>query len=174
MQSGCNGVNRMMNVHGEVEQTARREDSGKLTHNPFRRFSMINYVVAKHDIEALIRKWQRFPTRGDRLRTPLPDRKQPSITNREWIDSYSGLRSEIENQSMRSTSDLNHTRFNADRLKRLEQLAHTMRRALHRIDDLVFMTANVFGFAFLIRKLPFERTLRKLLPPTHSFVLFVA
>src|SRR6185295_12044055 len=67
MQSGSNRVYRMMNIHGEVEQSARSEDSGKLTYNPSRRFSMINYVVAEHDIETLICKWQRLATRRDRL-----------------------------------------------------------------------------------------------------------
>src|SRR6185369_4020626 len=75
MQSGSNRVHWMVNVYGEVEQTAHGEDSRKLTHNPSRRFSMINYVVAEHDIETLIWKWQRLATCRDRFRAPLPDRK---------------------------------------------------------------------------------------------------
>src|ERR1043165_1184581 len=68
---------------------------------------------------------------------------------------------------MSTTSDFNDTSVSTYRLKRLEQLAHTMRRSLHRTDDLVFMPASVLRLAFLISKLPFERPAGKLLPPSH-------
>jgi hypothetical protein len=74
---------------------------------------------------------------------------------------------------MRSTADFNNTRVSADWLKRFKQLAHTMRRTLHRIDDLVLVPANVFCLAFLISKLPFERAMGKPLHPSHLLVLFV-
>jgi hypothetical protein len=74
---------------------------------------------------------------------------------------------------MGTTADFDDPRVSPDWLKRLKQLAHTMRRPLHRIDDLVLVPANVFCLAFLISKLPFERAMGKPLPPSHLLVLFV-
>jgi hypothetical protein len=82
---------------------------------------------------------------------------------------------------MRPAADFNNTSVRTYRLKRLKQLAHAVRRPLHRIDDLFFMPANVFRLTFLVSELPFERPVRKLLPrlvpPTHflglSFFPFV-
>src|SRR6185295_7829893 len=132
---------------------------------------MVHHVVTDHDVETPIAKRQRLAHRGNRRSTTLPARKETSITNGERIDPDSMLRTEVEDQPVRTAADFNHTRIRLDRLKRLESVAHASRRLNHRADDFFFVPAQVFRLALLVSKLPRQGPLRKLVPsllsPTH-------
>src|ERR1043165_5931995 len=88
-------IQLMMNVDSEVKQTAGNENARQLAGYLSRRLCMIDHVVAKHDVETLVRKRQRLTNRRNRLRPSLPAREQAPVTNREWIDADSMLRSEV-------------------------------------------------------------------------------
>src|ERR1051325_3479780 len=151
----------MMNVDGEVKQAASNENPCQFADNFPRRLGMIDHVVAKHYIKTLIRDRQRLTNRCYRLCAALPAWKQASITNRERIDTDSVLSSKVEDESMCSTADLNHTSISFDRLKLLELLAHAHRGSYHRRDDLLFPSLNVLRLVLLIGELALERSLSK-------------
>src|SRR5215213_8492355 len=56
MHTSRNRINRMMNVHREIQQAARNEDPRQLMHDSGRRLSMVDDVVTDHDMKALIGK----------------------------------------------------------------------------------------------------------------------
>src|SRR5215211_6192940 len=85
MHTSRNRVNRMMNIHREIQHAFRHEDPRELTHDSHGRLRMIDYVIADHDVEASIAKRQRLTHRSHCRHTTLPARKETSITNREWI-----------------------------------------------------------------------------------------
>ena len=49
-------IHAMMNIDGEIQQTARNEYSRQFTNDRRRRLSMIYHVVANNDVKTLIRK----------------------------------------------------------------------------------------------------------------------
>jgi hypothetical protein len=161
MHSSRECVKLMMNVDSEIEQSARHENAGQLADNFPRRFSVIDDVVAEHYIESLIRKRQRLPNCRYCLRASLPARKQASITDGQRVDTDCVLRSKIEDQPVRATTNLNHTSISFDRLKRLELVTYVFRGSHHRGNDLLFTPANVLCLSLLVGKLAFERPFSK-------------
>src|SRR6185369_2377464 len=98
-------------------------------------------------------------------------RKQTSITDRQRIDTNSTRRPKIKNQPVCSTSHFNHTSIRLNRLKRLQQFAHTRGRSLHRRNHFLFVSANVLRLTLLVGELTLKRPPSKFLPglfpPTH-------
>src|SRR5215212_9878703 len=126
MYSRGDRVNRMMNIDREVEQSAAFKNAHELRSYPCGRLSMIDHIVAKHDVEALIRKRKLLTGRRDRPRTVLPTRKEMAITHRQWINADTVLRAEIKDQSMCAAADFNHASIVSNRPKPLEHVAYAL------------------------------------------------
>src|SRR5687767_12867567 len=167
MHPGRNAVNPMMEIHGEIKQPARRENPHQFPHNLGWRLSMIDDVVADHDVEALISERQRFADGSHRLRAPLPTRKQTAVTNRQRIYTNAMLAVETEDQTVRAAPHFDHASVTRNRLKTLQQIAHASRRPRHRGDRLFLAAAQMFSLVLLIGELPFQRPSGKFSAPIH-------
>ena len=158
-------VQRVMNVHGEVKQSAGGEHSGHFLDDPSRARCVIDDIVAEDHVETRVRKWKFLASAGDRLRFRLPCRKQAAIFVGKRVHPYPLRCVEEENEAVRSGSDFQDARILSKRPDLFQPATHFGGMGGHRRHGLGFLSPDPGRLALLVDQLPLKRPLRS---PLHS------
>ena len=133
---------------------------------------MIDDIVRNDDFEGRIREGQGLAADREGSGAPLPGRELLPIMIGERIHPDRFLRAEEEDVAVRARTDLEDSRFLADRHDRRQPLAKRARALREMVDEKRLASPQLLGLALLVGKLADERALRppgvRPLPPASE------
>src|SRR6185436_10427156 len=79
VSTGGYGIHRVMNVDGEIKQSARSQNAHELLNDTRGVLSVVDYIVAEHNVKARVGKRQLFTKGSYCLNSLLPEGKQATV-----------------------------------------------------------------------------------------------